>query len=267
MDVKGRRLDLVKAASLAVGLVMTITLLGYYVIPPYVFVSPGHSVYASGIVDHKSIGQGYSNDQSHTWYTVSVRLFDDDPINGVKSGETLAYTVSEVDWQMIEWGDTVHIRLLPGVKAEIAEFFPSLKLPRWHGLAGSASPIIIEMVSDKPKYTLGEKASFVVKIRNAPEEKGWTGPSTPLRLTFFTELPVWISRDGEIVYSHHNDLGLRETVLQPCQELEFDFEWELMDDGGNTVPEEVYYVRAYMGYFTEDKEVTLTSTTMIGIEA
>jgi hypothetical protein len=264
--LKVRKFDLIKASSMAIVLVMTISLLGYYAIPPYVFVNPGHSVYASGIVDHRSVGQGYSNGELQTWYTISVRLFDDDPINGVKSGETLAYIVTEAEWQMVEWGDTVNLKLSSGLKAEIAGFFPSLKPPGWHGLADSASPISIELVADKTTYTLGEEASFCAKIRNAPEEKGWIGPSIPLKLTLLKTFPFWISRNGEKIYSSQKGLELQQIVLQPGQELEFTFDWELVDDYGRAVPEGVYYVRAYFGYFTEDEEITLTSTTMIGIE-
>jgi len=260
--LKPYRTDLIKASSTAIGLVMVITLLGLYVIPPYVFVTPGYSVYVAGIVDHRKIGQGYSDGVLGRWYTVSVRLFDDDPINQIKSGETLAYIVTKAEWEMVEWGDTVKIRLLPDVKAEIVELFPCLKLPEWHGLSGSASPIDIEMFANKTTYKIGEKAEFSVILRNAPEEKGWTGPPIPLKLTLFKSSPFWAFRNGERVFTFQGDLESQETILQPGQELRFSFGWQLTD-----VLVGVYYVRVYLGYFTENEETTLTSTTMIGIEA
>jgi len=253
--------NLIKAASIAIGLVTVITLLGY-VLPPYVFITPGYSVYATGIVDHKSIGEGYSDDVSQRWYTVSVRLFDDDPINQIKSGETLAYIVTKAEWDMVEWGDTVKIKLLPDVKAEIVELFPSLKLPWWHGLSGSDSPISIELSTNKTIYEIGEKAEFSVIVRNALEEKGWTGQPIPLKLTFFKALPFWAFRNGERAFIFTGDLESQEVVLQPGQEVKFNFNWQLTD-----VVEGVYYVRVYLGYFTENEETTLTSTTMIEVEA
>ena len=260
--------DLIRALSMAIGLVMVITLFGHYVIPPYIFVSPGYSFYAAGIVDHKSIGQGYSGGgEPKTWYTVSIRLFDDDPVNRIQSGETLGYIVTKSEWEMVEWGDTIKIRLLPDVRAEIVELFPSLKLPEWHGLAGSASPINVEIVLNKSTYGVNEKASFHAIIRNSPEGKGWTGNPIPLRLTLFKTFPFWIFKDGGKVFSLPGDSELQEIVLQPGQEIKFSFEWNLVDDQGNSVPEGIYYVRVYLGYFTENEEITLSSTTMIGVKA
>jgi len=250
--LKPFRVDLIKASSMAIGLVMVITLLGRYVIPPYVFVTPGYSVYVSGVVDHKKIGQSYDG-ALHTWYTVSVRLFDDDPINRIQSGETLAYIVSKAEWEMVEWGDTVKIRLLPDVKAEIVELFPSLKLPEWRGPFG----LRIELVADKTTYTIGEKANFTVRITSVQEETSWNWT-----ITLFNTFPFWAFQDGKKIFSSPSDSETQEVVLQPGQELKFSFEWELVD-----VPEGVYYVRVYLGYFTDNEESTLTGTTMIGIEA
>lgn len=262
MNLKPYRGDLIKASSMAVGLVIVITLLGQYIVPPYVFVTPGYSVYVAGIVDHKRIGQGYSNGGLHRWYTVSIRLFDDDPVNQIKGGATLAYIVTKAEWEMAEWGDTVKMKLLPDVKAEIVELFPSLKLPEWHGLSGSASPISIEIFADKTTYKTGEKAEFNVMVRNTPVEKGWTEPSIPLKLTLFSVSPFWAFRNGGRVFTFPGDMESQEIVLQQGQELRFSFNWQLTD-----VLEGVYYVRVYLGYFTENEETTLTGTTMIGVEA
>jgi len=255
------RIDLIKASSMAVGLVMVVTLVGFYLLPAYVFVTPGYSVYVTGIVDHKKIGRGFVDSVLHKWYTVSVRLFDDDPINQIKSGEALAYIVTKDDWEMVEWGDTVKLKLLPDLKAEIVELFPSLKLPEWHSLSGSASPISIEMVTNKTIYKIGEKVEFNVVVRNAPQEKGWVGSPIPLKLTLFKAPPFWTFRNGEEVFASAGDLESQDIVLQPGQELRFSIYWQLTN-----VSAGVYYVRTYLGYFTEDEEITFTGTAMIGIE-
>jgi hypothetical protein len=237
---------------MAIGLVMVIALLGHFLIPPYVFVTPGYSVYVAGIVDHKKIGQSYPDGILPRWYTVSVRLFDDDPINQIKSGETLAYIVTKAEWEMVEWGDTVKIRLLQDVKAEIVELFPSLKLPEWRGpfLRG-------ELIADKAAYKIGEKANFTVRITNVQEETSWNWT-----ITLFKTFQFWAFQDGKRIFSSPNHSETQDMVLQPSQELEFSFEWELVD-----IPKGVYYVRVYLGYFTDSQENTLTGTTMIGIEA
>lgn len=260
--MKAHGADLIKASSMAIGLVMTITMLMYYVIPPYVFVTPGYSVYVTGIVDSKHIGHGHDDGELLTWHTVSVRLFDDDPINGLQSGETMAYIVTKPDWEMIEWGDIVKIKLLPDLKAEIVELYPSLKLPEWHWLGD----LKIELTANKSTYKVGEKAYFDVKIAYDPEETWWAGSPPLINLTLFKTFPFWTFMDGEKVFSLPSDLELQEIVLQHRQEIKFSFEWDLVDGRGNSVPEGIYYVRVYLGYFTEDEENTLTTTTMIGIK-
>lgn len=42
-----------------------------------------------------------------TWHTVSVRLATDDPVNGLKAGETLAYIVEKADYDRLNPGDLV----------------------------------------------------------------------------------------------------------------------------------------------------------------
>ena len=239
---------------MAIGLVMVITILGYYVFPPYIFVSPGYSVYVASIVDHKKIGHGLDDGQLITWYTVSVRLFEDDPINRIKSGETLAYIVTKSDWDMVEWGDTVKIRLLQDLKAEMVELFPSLKLPEWREpfLGGLRA----ELVSDKPTYKIGEHAHFTAMITNAQND-------TTLNITLFKAFPFWTFYDGKNILPSLNESETEEILLYPGQKLEFNFfEWEIGD-----APLGVYYVRVYLGYFTDNQENAITATTMIRIEA
>jgi hypothetical protein len=242
-----------------VGLALVITLLGYYVVPPLVFVTPGYSVYATGIVDHKSIGQGYSDAQPLTWYTVSVRLFDDDPINRVHSGETLAYIVTKAEWSMIEWGDTVKIRILQNLRAQIVELYPSLKLPEWR--APFLGGLRLELTADKAAYRAGEEANFTVKISSVtqllPGETTWQGT-----ITLLDTFAFWVFKDGYTVFSASDDSGTHEVALNPGQELKSSFQWDL----GN-ISNGIYYVRVYFGYFTGKQENTLTGTTMIEIES
>ena len=245
---------------MAIGLVIVIAVAGQYLIPPYVLVTPGHPVCVAGIVDHTSIGHGEVLNILNTWYTVSVRLFDDDPVNGIQSGETLAYVVTKADWEMVEWGDTVRIKLLPDIKAEVVELYPSLKLPEWHGGFGGLS---IELTANKSAYKIGEKAYFHVKIAYVPEFEYLP----PLNLTIFETFPFWAFRDGERVYTSYGGTEFQEIILQPSEEREFDFEWDLTDNNKGALSGGIYYVRVYLGYFTEDEEITLTGTTMIGIEA
>jgi hypothetical protein len=253
--LKPIRADLIKASSMAIGLVMVITVLGYYVLPPYIFVSPGYSVYVAGIVDHKKIGQGFDAGQPITWYTVSIRLFEDDLINRIKSGETLAYIVTKSDWDVVEWGDTVKIRLLADLRAEIVELFPFVKLPEWREpfLRG----LHVELLMDKTTYRIGEKANFSVRMTNVQQET-----SGNLAITLFKTFPFWTFQDGKKIFSSPNYSETQDIVLQPSQELKSSFEWELVD-----VPKGVYYVRVYLGYFTDNQENTLTGTTMLGIVA
>jgi len=84
----------------------------YFVPRPY---------YVSGIVDHQKIGRGTKNGQSVSWYTVSINLENDDPLNNIKKGQTLGYIVSKADWEKVWPGDRVEARVNGNAEAEIVK--------------------------------------------------------------------------------------------------------------------------------------------------
>lgn len=239
----------------AIGLILVIALVGYYVIPAIV----SGSVYCEGIADHKSIGHGLDgNGDPLTWYTVSVRLNDDDPNNHIRSGETLGYIVSRSEWEMIEWGDQVKIQPVSEARARIVDVYPSLKPAVWRpGLQG----LNIELTPGKSNYSVTEKALFSVKI-TLNSSMGW-----PVNLTLFTAFPFWSFIDGYRAFASQGNREMHETTMHPGEEMNNSFEWDLKSDSGVSLPAGTYYVRAYLGYFTGEIENTLTATTVIRIEA
>jgi len=60
-----------------------------------------------GVVDHKSVGHGLEDGLPITWYTVSIRLATDDPVTGLRAGETLAYIVEKQVYDRLNTGDLV----------------------------------------------------------------------------------------------------------------------------------------------------------------
>lgn len=257
--------DLIKASSLAIGLIIIIAILGMYVFPNYIFVNPNHQIYLTGLVDHKSISETYVNGGLVEGFTISVKIFEDDPINSVNDGETAAYTVSYDDWLIIEWGDTVNLKLKSDFRAELSDVFPALKLPEWHAISGSASPLNIEISTDKTIYTLNEKAMFSVTIKNNPNVKGWIDSTIPISLSLLESSRLYVFKDGKNVYNTSSDLWANEIVLDPYSETIHILEWDLKNLDGSKVTEGVYYVRIYLGHFTGNKQITLACTTMIMI--
>lgn len=74
----------------------------------------------SGVVDHQSIGTGTSNGQSTIWYTVSIRLDNNDPVSGASRGDTLGYIVSRQDWDEVWPGDRVEATVTSSAEAKIS---------------------------------------------------------------------------------------------------------------------------------------------------
>ena len=107
------RSSLVKLSVLAIVSIIGIGLLGNYVVPRFFF------CYASGVVDHKKIGYTLDGNTRIEYYTVSIRLSNDDLINNHGSGTTFAYIVSKFDWDIVQNGDTVRIKILPDLKAQL----------------------------------------------------------------------------------------------------------------------------------------------------
>ena len=107
------QLTRVKVSVVTIGLVVAMSVLGSYIVPHFFF------CYASGIVDHKKIGYTLDNNSQEAIYTVSIRLSNDDTINNFSSGISFAYIVSKSDWDMVQSGDTVRIKILPDLKAQL----------------------------------------------------------------------------------------------------------------------------------------------------
>lgn len=105
--------NLIKVSVVTIGLVVAMSLLGSYIVPRFFF------CYASGIVDHKKIGYTLDGNSRVATYTVSVRLSHDDTLNNFSSGTTFAYIVSKSDWDLVQSGDTVRIKILPDLKAQL----------------------------------------------------------------------------------------------------------------------------------------------------
>jgi hypothetical protein len=247
--------SIIKAISIAVVSIVIMASIGYLIFPQYLFVIPGYELYTSGIVDHKKIGQLYNNGQQVEVYTASIRLFEDDPINNVKSGETLAYSVPKNQWNMLEQGDTVKIRLLTELKAEIAELFPSVKPPEWS--INRLSGLDIKLSPDKPTYKTGETAIFNVKVKNEN--------SAPLQITIFESANFWIFENGKTITSKSEDYATGQIALEPNKEYSFSFQWT----ASQPIQENsslIYYIRAYIGYFTLNPEITLIATSIITVE-
>jgi hypothetical protein len=242
---------------MAVGLILIIAVVGYFLIPPVVYATVGYA--AGGTVEDKMIGQGSDSSGSPTtWYTVSVLLFNDDPVNGIHSGEALAYIVSKSDWEKIEWGDIVKIRTFPNAKAEITGIFPSLKPATWNPLYSNG--ISIDLTSNESTYRAGGKASVTVNVTWLPSIS-WN-----INLTLFKVPPFWVFMNGSTVFESQGDRTLQNVTLEPGKQWIFNFEYDLSDNQGRALPTGIYYVRAYLGYVTLE-ESTLTATTMIEIQS
>lgn len=253
--------SLVRAISISTICIIAILIIAYFVLPQYLFVVPGSEVTTSGIVDHKKIGQTYNNGQPSETYTASVRLLEDDPVNKVKIGETLAYTIPENQWDMLEWGDTVRIKLLPSLKAEVTELFPSVKPPEWSTTYQSA--LTINVQADKLTYKAGETAHINVTIRNVFQNQ--TTESLPIQLTTFKSNVFWVFENGKEILSNANDYTTEQVAIQLNQDYSYSFQLEINQfnqDSSNSI----YYIRTYIGYFTENPENTLLGTTIIGVE-
>jgi hypothetical protein len=245
---------LVKPLATAIALIVVISLVALYVVPQYVYVSPFSSFYVSGIVVHKLIGHGTNNGEEVTTYTVSVVLFNGDPVNRIQSGEALAYIVSKADWDKVAWGDTVKIKILPSAQAEIVELYPTLSQPEWQRERLS---ITTELTSDKQRYAVGETAAFQVQVSFPSLPEG----DTPYNVTLviFDNCTFYAFQSGRTVVAKENSFGTQEVTLQPSQQVDYSFSWNLAGVSPGT-----YYVRAYLGYLEGlDESNTLSATTLI----
>jgi hypothetical protein len=184
---------------------------------------------------------------------MSVTLFEDDPVNRIQNGDTLAYIVSQVDWNKVAWGDTVKIKLFPDAKAEVAELYPALNPPIWQQQQLSVD---LELTADKTRYALGDEVNFTVHLKNAPLPPG----DTPYNVTLpiFEDTPLFAFQNGKNVFSTGSTLGTKSLSLAPSQEVAYGFVWK----AANISPG-LCYIRVYLGYLAENEEATLSETIMI----
>ena len=253
--------SILKAISISTIFIITIAATAYFVFPQYLFVIPGSEVYASGIIDHKKIGQIYINNQPSEIYTASVRLIEDDPLNNLRAGETMAYIIPKDQWNLLSWGDTVKIKLLPSANAEIAEVFPSLKPREWNTQYESA--LTVDLQPNKTTYKAGEVAVFNVTIRNDFTNQT-LGNSLSIGLTLFESNIFWVFENGKEITANPTDYTTKQVTIEPNQEYSFTFQWTISQISENS--NLIYYIRTYIGYFTENPENTLLGTTIIAVE-
>jgi hypothetical protein len=244
---------LIKSVAAAAILALAISAIAIYILPSYIYVNPFSSFYASGIVDHKKIGYSADGGVQSPTYTVSVTLFNDDPVNRINGGNTLAYIVSKTDWNKVAWGDTVKIKLLPSAKAEVVEVYPTLSPPAWQPQIS----LNVALTADKNKYTIGEDAVFKFSLATIPPISG-DYPNVSLT---FDSRNLYVFSNGKTVYLNESSFGvepLTTFLSAPNEGYSFDFHWKLVD-----ISPGVYNVRAYMGHLTGNEEAILTSTMSI----
>ncbi len=246
--------DLAKSVIAAVSLILVITIVAAYFLPQYVYISPFSTVYASGIVDHKKVGHGTDGGVPFTNYVINVNLLDDDPVNNVKSGNTLGYIVSQADWNMVEWGDTVKIKILPSAKAEIVNLYPASKPASWH--TTYEDWLSIDLKTDKSTYSPSETVNFTLTLQNTMEPNQSAG----YKLSVFKTFSFWAyNLGGKQVYSSPNvGAEIDEITLEPNQTVSYSFQWRL-----NDIPSGYYSIRVFIGYIAADEEASLTGTQVI----
>jgi hypothetical protein len=227
-------------------------------------------------VDHKSIGQGTDSNGPVTVYTVSVRLFSDDPVNHVSNGETFAYVVSKTDWDMLAPKDFVKIEVSPNAQAQVNSLIPNPSTgstPEWRLLPNTILPLNLTFTADNRDYvgepgnfTVGETANFTLRLVNDPALSD--GAPSNVSLCLFKECIYYVFFNGELFSSNDNTFNYNDPIqvqsinLQPNQEVNF----TLSLDFTNFQPG-YYYIRAYVGYYSplEAPVLTLTQTILIGV--
>ncbi len=269
---------MIKPVVAAAILVLLISGIALYILPQYIYISPFSKFYDSGVVDHKSIGQSIDNSNNQiTTYTVSVRLINDDPINHISGGETLAYIVTKVEWDMLVPMDFVKIALLPNAHAQVVGIIPGFgSTPQWRVLSNPILPLNLTLTADKQNYTIGETANFTiddtanftVRLTNDPTLSD-EAPSN-VSLSVFKDCIYYVF-NGKLVNSNDDTLdygdpaGIKNVILEPNQEVDYSFSWDL-----SGIQPGSYAIRAYIGYIgyyspLEGQPVTLTQTILIDV--
>ena len=269
---------MVKPVVAAVIIVLLISGIAIYILPQYIYISPFSKFYDSGVVDHKSIGQGIDNGNNKvTTYTVSVNLINDDPINHVSGGETLAYIVTKVEWDMLAPMDFVKIELSPNLHAKVVDIIPGFgSTPQWRVLPNTILPLNLTLTADKPNYTIGETANFTIgdtanfTVRLTNDPKLSDGAPWNVSLSLFKDCIFYVfkgglvsSNDGTLDYG--NPAEIQNVNLEPNQTVDYHFSWNVSGiQPGN------YAIRAYIGYegnysSLEVQPITLTQLILIDV--
>jgi hypothetical protein len=263
---------LIKPVVAAAVLVLLISGIAIYILPQYIYISPFSKFYGFGVVYNKTVGYGTdSNGSQLTNYLVSVSLLEDDPVNHFSGGPN-TYTFSKADWDMIIPGDAVNIKFLPNAKAQLVDItiIPG-STPEWRVLPADL-PLSLNVTSDKPQYAIGENANFTVRLTNDPALSN--GTSSNVSLSLFKDCIFYVFLNGKAVTSNDNllqysdPLEIKTVSLQPNQEIDYSFNWNLTNIQPGT-----YWVRAYIGYYpplqgqstTVFRSITLTATTTIDV--
>jgi hypothetical protein len=133
-------------------------------------------------------------------------------------------------------------------------------------------PLSLNVTSDKPQYSIGENANFTVRLTNDPALSN--GTSSNVSLSLFKDCIFYVFLNGKAVTSNDdilqsdNPLEIKTVSLQPNQEIDYSFNWNLTNIQRGT-----YWVRAYIGYLpplqgqsiTILRSITLTATTTIDV--
>jgi len=259
--------SLIKPLVAALLIIVVVSGLALYVLPKYIYISPFSSFYASGVVDHKSVGYGTDNKGNQlTTYTVSIELLNDDPVNHVSAWDTLAYIVSKPDWDMVAPQDSVRIKIFPNAQAQIVDIGVFMGVtPEWL-MRNRNLPVSINLTSDKTQYTIGETANFTVRLINEPALSG--GVPINVSLSLFKDCIFFVYFDGKLITSNDNLLQyndqteIKAVSLQPNQEIDYSFNWNLAN-----IQQGTYSVRAYIGYSPplQAPSITLTQLTIITV--
>jgi hypothetical protein len=251
LQVKG---NLAKRIIIAVAIVIVISFVAVCILPKFVYISSFSAFYVNGIVDSKMISHGTNDGEPFTSYSMSVNLFEDDPLNKIKSGNTLGYIVSESDWNQVEWGDIVKIKIAPLAQAEIVNLYPATELPAWHQMYQDW--LNIEFTSDKSTYASTETVNFTVELKNIKSVDQTQGGT----LSIFKTFSFWAyNLEGNQIRSTQNvDPRTQAVTLSPNQIVSYSFQWPL-----NEVSPGYYTVRVFIGYIGDQEDACLTGTQVI----
>jgi hypothetical protein len=264
---------LIKPVIAAVILVLLISGIAIYVLPKYIYISPFSSFTGYGSVYYKTVGYDTEiNGSQLATYLVHFTLLTNDPVNHFSGGDTYAYSVSKADWDMIAPGDGVNIKLLPNAHAQLIYLGTNIGgTPAWRAVTADL-PLSLNVTSDKPQYTIGETANFTVRLTNDPALS--SGVLSNVSLSLFKDCIFYTFVNGKIITSndnllqYDNPLEIKTVSLQPNQEIDYSFSWNLTNIQPGTC-----FVRAYIGYYpplagqstTLFRSVTLTATTTIDV--